>query len=119
VAVTVCSHGFTCTFVRAWYTQCLVLTFILATPSPTSPDMLHQSILPVHQSFSALLSKLAYVVVDEGHAYRGVFGSHTALVLRRLRRLCLRAYSCTPTFVVTSATIANPQQHAQVRHGEG
>lgn len=76
--------------------------------------MLHQSILPVHQSFSRLLTKLAVVVVDEGHAYRGVFGSHTALVLRRLRRVCLHAHQQVPRFVVTSATIANPLQHAQV-----
>ncbi len=80
----------------------------------TNPDMLHVSILPIHASFSRLLTNLRYVVVDEGHAYKGVFGCHTALVLRRLRRLCLHAYNSVPRFVVTSATIANPLQHTQV-----
>ncbi|WIA32171.1 hypothetical protein OEZ86_003020 [Tetradesmus obliquus] len=85
----------------------------------TNPDMLHQSILPFHSNFSRLLAKLAYVVVDEGHAYRGVFGCHAALVLRRLRRLCSRAYASSPLFVVTSATIANPLEHAALLLGVG
>jgi hypothetical protein len=79
----------------------------------TNPDMLHQSILPFHPTFARFLSKLAYVVIDEAHFYRGVFGCHVALVLRRLQRLCQRVYHSLPLFVLTSATIANPQQHAQ------
>ncbi|KAK9816796.1 hypothetical protein WJX72_005198 [[Myrmecia] bisecta] len=79
----------------------------------TNPDMLHLSILPVHRTFARILANLKYVVVDEGHAYRGVFGCHTALVLRRLRRLCERQYNSLPRFVVTSATVANPQHHVQ------
>ena len=150
----------------------------------TNPDMLHQSILPLHSTFARLLGNLRYVVVDEGHAYRcvwcssglcgrqasvvsgrplarsgngpslarvagrrvgrasrsrpwgdgpgmtschqvslrsaeshtwgcrGVFGCHTALVLRRLRRICARQYQRLPTFLVTSATIGNPAGHA-------
>ncbi|KAK9795209.1 hypothetical protein WJX73_000198 [Symbiochloris irregularis] len=83
----------------------------------TNPDMLHMSILPVHKQFARLLSNLRYVVVDEGHAYRGVFGCHTALVLRRLRRLCHREYRTDPRFVVTSATIANPDAHTAMLLG--
>lgn len=149
----------------------------------TNPDMLHVSVLPVHAQFASLLSGLRYVVVDEGHAYKGawpflgrglalgaaalavlprpwpatvvspagvhgcrahptsnprqlallqplsphpgVFGAHTAMVLRRLRRLCEQIYGSRPTFVVTSATIANPGEHAARLlgsadvHGEG
>eukprot|EP00891_Asterochloris_glomerata_P009914 jgi/Astpho2/9914/e_gw1.00152.3.1_t len=79
----------------------------------TNPDMLHRSILPVHTQFSRVLAHLRHVVVDEGHAYKGVFGCHTALVLRRLRRLCHYQYHCSPTFVITSATVANPESHVQ------
>jgi ATP-dependent helicase YprA (DUF1998 family) len=61
---------------------------------------------------SRLLANLRYVVVDEGHAYRGVFGCHAALVLRRLRRLCDRVYHSQPTFAVATATLANPREHA-------
>jgi DEAD/DEAH box helicase domain-containing protein len=78
----------------------------------TNPDMLHLGILPNHQSWSKLLSNLKYVVVDETHLYRGVFGSHVANVLRRLRRLC-RLYGSRPQFICCSATIANPREHAQ------
>lgn len=74
----------------------------------TNPDMLHMSILPIHSTFARFLRKLCYIVVDEGHAYRGVFGTHTAFVLRRLRRLCRFAYGSTPRVAVTSATVANP-----------
>ena len=78
----------------------------------TNPDMLHLGILPNHQSWSKLLRHLKYVVVDEAHVYRGVFGSHVANVLRRLRRLCAH-YGSSPQFICCSATIANPKEHAQ------
>ena len=78
----------------------------------TNPDMLHIGILPNHQSWSRLLHNLKYVVVDEAHTYRGVFGSHMAGVLRRLRRLC-RLYGSAPQFIFSSATIANPGEHAE------
>jgi DEAD/DEAH box helicase domain-containing protein len=73
----------------------------------TNPDMLHVGVLPNHQVWGDVLANLAWVVVDEAHVYRGVFGSHVANVLRRLRRLAL-AYGTEPRFVLTSATIANP-----------
>jgi len=78
----------------------------------TNPDMLHLGILPNHQSWSRLFRNLKYVVIDETHIYRGVFGSHVANVMRRLRRLCA-AYGSSPQFICCSATIANPQEHAQ------
>jgi DEAD/DEAH box helicase domain-containing protein len=78
----------------------------------TNPDMLHIGILPNHQSWSRLLRHLRYVVVDEAHTYRGVFGSHVAGVLRRLRRLC-QHYGSNPGFICCSATIANPGEHAE------
>ncbi len=78
----------------------------------TNPDMLHLGIMPNHKSWSQLLRHLRFVVVDEVHLYRGVFGSHLALVLRRLRRLC-RYYGSTPQFIAASATIANPQEHLE------
>ena len=78
----------------------------------TNPDMLHVGILPNHQQWSRLLRRLKYVVVDEAHSYRGVFGSHVADVLRRLRRLC-RFYGSNPRFICCSATIANPGEHAE------
>ena len=73
----------------------------------TNPDMLHVGILPRHDRWGDMLSNLRFVVVDEAHVYRGVFGSHVANVLRRLRRLA-RAYGAEPQFVLASATIANP-----------
>lgn len=108
----------------------------------TNPDMLHLSILPFHGQFRRMLANLRqvsrpgwglgsgfgmfrdkslhdwmrigrYVVVDEGHAYRGVFGCHTAFVLRRLRRICEREYGSSPRFIVTSATVANPAEHVE------
>jgi DEAD/DEAH box helicase domain-containing protein len=78
----------------------------------TNPDMLHLGILPNHQSWSKLFRNLKYVVIDETHIYRGVFGSHVANVLRRLRRLCA-FYGAKPQFICCSATISNPQEHAQ------
>ena len=73
----------------------------------TNPDMLHLGILPNHKTWSRLLQGLRYVVLDESHVYRGVFGSHVANVLRRLRRIC-RIYGSSPQFILCSATIANP-----------
>lgn len=78
----------------------------------TNPDMLHAGILPYHTSWRTLFSNLEVVVLDEIHAYRGVLGSHIANVLRRLRRLCA-FYGSNPQFICCSATIANPQAHAE------
>ena len=78
----------------------------------TNPDMLHVGVLPNHAGWGDVLANLAWVVVDEAHVYRGVFGSHVANVLRRLRRLA-RAYGSEPRFVLTSATIANPVELAE------
>ncbi|RDI74062.1 helicase [Gaiella occulta] len=77
----------------------------------TNPDMLHVGILPHHDRWADLLHNLRYVVVDEAHVYRGVFGSHVGNVLRRLRRLA-RAYGADPQFLLASATIANPGELA-------
>ena len=73
----------------------------------TNPDMLHRGVLPRHADFSRFLRGLRYVVVDECHTYRGVFGSHVAQVLRRLRRVCAR-YGASPVFVLASATVSEP-----------
>src|SRR2546425_5830451 len=78
----------------------------------TNPDMLHSGILPHHTKWAGLFQNLRYVVIDELHAYRGVFGSHVANLLRRLRRIC-RHYGSEPQFIMASATIANPRDHAQ------
>lgn len=78
----------------------------------TNPDMLHTAILPHHRQWADLLCNLAVVVVDEAHVYRGVFGSHVANVLRRLRRIA-QAYGTQPRFVLASATIANPVELAE------
>ncbi|HEY42137.1 MAG TPA: DEAD/DEAH box helicase [Dehalococcoidia bacterium] len=78
----------------------------------TNPDMLHVGIMPNHQQWSRLLRNLRYVVVDEAHVYRGVFGSHLAGILRRLRRLC-RLYDSKPQFICSSATVANPGELAE------
>jgi len=78
----------------------------------SNPDMLHVGILPNHAAWGTLLSNLAVVVVDEAHVYRGVFGSHVANVLRRLRRIAA-AYGTRPRFVLASATIANPLELAE------
>jgi DEAD/DEAH box helicase domain-containing protein len=78
----------------------------------TNPDMLHVGILPHHKSWGDFLANLGWVVVDEAHTYRGVFGSHVANVLRRLRRLA-RFYGAEPRFLLASATIANPVELAE------
>ena len=78
----------------------------------TNPDMLHLGILPNHTSWASLLRNLRYVVIDEAHVYRGVFGSHVANVIRRLRRIC-RLYGSSPQFMLCSATIANPGEHVE------
>ncbi|HZE28738.1 MAG TPA: DEAD/DEAH box helicase, partial [Gaiellaceae bacterium] len=77
----------------------------------SNPDMLHVGVLPHHDRWGDVLSNLAYVIVDEAHVYRGVFGSHVANVLRRLRRLA-RVYGADPQFLLASATIANPGELA-------
>jgi DEAD/DEAH box helicase domain-containing protein len=78
----------------------------------TNPDMLHIGVLPRHDLWADVLHNLRYVVVDEAHVYRGVFGSHVANVLRRLRRLA-RVYGSEPQFLLASATIANPGELAR------
>jgi DEAD/DEAH box helicase domain-containing protein len=78
----------------------------------SNPDMLHFGVLPNHTQWAEFFGHLRYVVIDEMHTYRGVFGSHVANVLRRLRRI-LRFYGCKPQFILASATIANPQQLAE------
>lgn len=78
----------------------------------TNPDMLHTGILPHHANWARLFSNLRYVVIDELHTYRGVFGSHLANVLRRLQRVA-RFHGSSPTFILASATIGNPKAHAE------
>lgn len=77
----------------------------------TNPDMLHLGILPNHSLWSRYLRGLKFVVLDEAHTYRGIFGAHVANLIRRLRRLCL-LYGSDPVFICCSATIANPAEHA-------
>ncbi|MEO2076436.1 MAG: DEAD/DEAH box helicase [Bacillus sp. (in: firmicutes)] len=78
----------------------------------TNPDMLHSAILPHHTKWVSLFENLKYIVIDELHTYRGVFGSHVANVIRRLKRIC-RYYGSSPVFICTSATIANPLELAE------
>ena len=78
----------------------------------TNPDMLHVGVLPHHRNWGDVFANLRFVVVDEAHVYRGVFGSHVANVLRRLRRVAA-LYGSEPRFVLTSATIANPLELAE------
>ncbi|MES9876601.1 MAG: DEAD/DEAH box helicase [Candidatus Sedimenticola sp. 1PA] len=77
----------------------------------SNPDMLHQGILPHHTKWAQFFENLRYVVIDEMHSYRGVFGSHVANVIRRLKRIC-RFYGSEPQFIFCSATIANPGELA-------
>lgn len=78
----------------------------------TNPDMLHLGLLPFHSGWGGFLKQLKYVVVDEAHSYRGVFGAHVAMVLRRLRRLA-EFYGGSPQFILLSATMAAPAEFAE------
>jgi len=78
----------------------------------TNPDMLHLGILPHHPSWASFLSNLKFIILDEAHIYRGVFGSHVANVLRRLKRI-LQFYRSSPQFILSSATIQNPAELAE------
>ena len=78
----------------------------------TNPDMLHAGVLPHHTRWARFFENLRYIVIDELHTYRGVFGSHAANVLRRLKRIC-QFYGSQPRFICCSATIANPQELAE------
>ena len=82
----------------------------------TNPEMLHSGILPHHDRWAKFLGRLRYVVVDELHAFRGIFGSHVAHLLRRLRRLAA-LYGADPTFVCCSATIGQPERLASALCG--
>ncbi len=93
---------------REWVRQ--YATYVL-----TNPDMLHRGILPGHARWASFLRQLRYVVIDECHTYRGVFGSHVAQVLRRLRRICAR-YGAHPVFLLASATAADPARAAGPAH---
>ncbi|MEQ1949240.1 MAG: DEAD/DEAH box helicase [Bryobacteraceae bacterium] len=83
----------------------------------TNPDMLHAGILPHHTKWAKAFENLHYIVIDELHSYRGVYGSHLANVLRRLRRIC-EFYGSKPQFICCSATIANPKELAEALTGE-
>jgi DEAD/DEAH box helicase domain-containing protein len=83
----------------------------------TNPDMLHQGILPHHTLWIKLFENLRYIIIDEIHAYRGVFGSHLANVVRRLKRIC-EFYGSKPKFICSSATIANPKEITEKLIGE-
>ena len=83
----------------------------------SNPDMLHSGILPHHPRWAKLFENLRFVVIDELHAYRGVFGSHLSNIMRRLRRVC-RHYGSDPVFICSSATIANPRDLAEGLTGE-
>jgi len=78
----------------------------------SNPDMLHLGLLPNHSLWSAFIPQLKYVVIDEVHIYRGVFGSHVANVIRRLKRIC-KVYGASPQFIFTSATLANARELAE------
>ena len=82
----------------------------------TNPDMLHQAILPHHTKWAQFFQSLRFIVIDEVHTYRGVFGAHVANVLRRLQRICT-FYGVRPQYVFCSATIGNPREHAEALSG--
>ncbi len=82
----------------------------------TNPDMLHLGICAFHEKWSSFLRRLKYVVIDEIHTYRGVFGSHVAMILRRFRRIA-SLYGSNPRFIACSATIANPKELAEALTG--
>ncbi len=82
----------------------------------TNPDMLHLAILPNHKRWSKYFKNLKYIVLDEAHQYKGVYGSHIALLIRRLRRIC-SMYGANPKFILTSATLGNPREHAEALLG--
>src|SRR5258706_8896338 len=83
----------------------------------TNPDILHAGILPHHTKWAKAFENLRYIVIDELHSYRGVYGSHLANVLRRLKRVC-EFYGSSPQFICSSATIANPRELAQALTGQ-
>lgn len=83
----------------------------------TNPDMLHSAILPHHTKWVKLFENIQFIVIDELHSYRGVFGSHVANVIRRLKRIC-HFYGSNPQFICASATIDNPGEHAERLVGE-
>lgn len=83
----------------------------------SNPDMLHRSILPHHQSWEPFLKNLSYVVLDEIHTYRGIFGSHLNQVIRRLKRVCAQ-YGSKPRFILSSATVSNPETFGRNLIGE-
>jgi DEAD/DEAH box helicase domain-containing protein len=99
-----CYDGDTPREVRAWIRR--NSNFVLS-----NPDMLHRSVLPAHDRWTPFLRRLRYVILDEGHTYRGVFGAHMAAIVRRLRRLAVDA-GADPTFIITSATLAVPEVSA-------
>lgn len=83
----------------------------------TNPDMLHSGVLPHHTKWVKLFENLKYVVIDEIHAYRGIFGSNLANVIRRLRRICA-FYGANPQFICCSATINNPKELSEIMTGK-
>jgi DEAD/DEAH box helicase domain-containing protein len=118
-------HGLSELVTRATDTQIGVFTYDGDTPSDarrairgkahvvlSNPDMLHSGILPHHPRWAKLFENLRFVVIDELHAYRGVFGSHLSNILRRLQRIC-RHYGSDPIYICSSATIANPRELAE------